>query len=160
LLIELRFLGPIIAFVVRACVVLILAGVVVSIVVAILRNSQLRLAAGILVLCGLVYAIVRTPFARIAEGILSNMRSLSDKIGAALTDVGAPLAPITHWIGTAVRFLIAVVAVVTAILAALGMVGAVLVDQVRSAWHAGNGPKSVLLASFSIGFAFAIVCLE
>lgn len=43
------------------------------------------------------------------------------------------------------------------ILTIVGAAGALLVDQIRAAWHSGSGHKGVLLGSFSIGLSFALI---
>jgi len=50
-----------------------------------------------------------------------------------------------------------VTATIGVILIIVGTAGAFLVDQIRAAWHNGSGHKGVLLGSFSVGLALALI---
>lgn len=76
------------------------------------------------------------------------------------------IRPILDFIAKILGFLLIIAiivmyigAIVIGILGILSTLGHLVIDQIRSAWHAGNGRKGVMLGAFSIGTALALIFL-
>jgi len=69
------------------------------------------------------------------------------------------LSKILGYLAVIVVFLSYIALVFIGILGILTTLGHLVVDQIKGAWHAGNGHKGVMLGAFSIGTALALIFL-